>query len=278
MNKTMIIGHRGASAYAPQNTESAFRLAAALNADGVETDVHLTIDNELVIHHNYFIDETSDGEGALELMTLAGLKERDFGSYYGNEFVNQRILTLREFLEVVKDLEVINIELKSPIRKDFDFAGAVLECVIENGLLDKVIFSSFDVELIMAIKKKCINARVGLLTMFEKADMLVKEMTATIVSAYAIDNYQEIINKAGVCKDIIQLINSLEYKPDFWHPDFRSVLVNPNIVLEMNKLGIGVNPYTVDDKEQIRALIIAGCTGIITNKPDVALEVYNGII
>ena len=152
---------------------------------------------------------------------------------------------------MVKDLEVINIELKSPLRKDYDFAGAVLECVLEKGLLDKVIFSSFDIELIVAIKKKCIDARVGLLTMFEKADIMIKEMTATFVSAYAIDNYQEIINKAGTCKDIIQLINSLEYKPDFWHPDFRSVLVNPSIVSEMNQLGIGVNPYTVDDKEQM---------------------------
>ena len=65
-----IIAHRGAKACAPQNTIPSFERAVADKADGFETDVHLTKDGIPVICHNYDIDETSDGTGFIEKMTL----------------------------------------------------------------------------------------------------------------------------------------------------------------------------------------------------------------
>ena len=79
---TKILAHRGANKHAPQNTIPAFLKAIELGADGVENDVHLTKDGELVICHNYTIDETSDGKGNISDYTLEELKKFDFGSYF----------------------------------------------------------------------------------------------------------------------------------------------------------------------------------------------------
>mgnify|MGYP002712813503 CR=1 FL=1 len=60
MSKVKIMAHRGASYHAPENTAAAFKKAYDFNVDGIETDLQLTKDGEIVIHHNYYIDDTSD--------------------------------------------------------------------------------------------------------------------------------------------------------------------------------------------------------------------------
>ena len=97
---TKILAHRGANKHAPQNTIPAFLKAIELGADGVENDVHLTKDGELVICHNYTIDETSDGKGNISDYTLEELKKFDFGSYFSPDFAGTKIPTLHEFLEI----------------------------------------------------------------------------------------------------------------------------------------------------------------------------------
>lgn len=64
--------------------------------------------------------------------------------------------------------------------------------------------------------------------------------------------------------------DSLGYKPDYLHPEYHSVLKNPELVRQMHERGIGVNPYTCDTAEEMKLLIEAGCDGIITNRPDIA--------
>ena len=112
--KTMIQAHAGASQLAPENTLAAFRAAKAAGADGFETDVRMTKDQCLVIHHDDSIDLTSDGQGNISDMTLAELKQLDFGAWFGPEFEGERILTLEECLSAAKDLdfEIVNLELK----------------------------------------------------------------------------------------------------------------------------------------------------------------------
>ena len=68
------MAHRGASFHAPENTKAAFLKAYEFGVDGIETDLHLTSDGEIVIHHNYFIGNTSDGHGAIPLMSLRQLR------------------------------------------------------------------------------------------------------------------------------------------------------------------------------------------------------------
>ena len=74
---TMIQAHRGASADAPENTMEAFRLAVDIAADGIELDVHLTKDGEVVVIHDDTIDRTSNGTGKVSDMTLEELRRFD---------------------------------------------------------------------------------------------------------------------------------------------------------------------------------------------------------
>ena len=97
------MAHRGASFHAPENTRTAFLKAYELAADGIETDLQLTADGEIVIHHNYYIDNTSNGRGAIALMRTEELKQYDFGSYKDAAFAGERILTLQELLPILKD-------------------------------------------------------------------------------------------------------------------------------------------------------------------------------
>ena len=85
MNKPLIWAHRGASAYAPENTLPAFEKAVEMKADGVELDIQLTKDDRIVVIHDETIDRTSNGSGWVKDMTLAVLCRRCYRSEEGRQ-------------------------------------------------------------------------------------------------------------------------------------------------------------------------------------------------
>ena len=115
MYKTRIWAHRGASGYAPENTLEAFKLAIDEKADGIELDVQLTKDKELVVIHDEKIDRTSNGKGYVKDYTLDELKKFNFN--YGNEkYEEVKIPTLKEVYELLKPTNlIINVEIKTGI-------------------------------------------------------------------------------------------------------------------------------------------------------------------
>ena len=96
----IIHAHRGASAYAPENTLPAFRLALEQKADGIETDIHLTRDGRFVVCHDDEIARTSNGQGKIQDMTVEQLKAYDFGGKFSPVFAGTPLPTLEELLEV----------------------------------------------------------------------------------------------------------------------------------------------------------------------------------
>ena len=111
-----IFAHRGFSGKYPENTMLAFEKAVELGVDGIELDVHLTKDNELVIIHDEDIKRTCDGEGLVKDMTLEELKKFDASATFRGVYGFNAIPTLREYFELVKDTSVItNIELKTGV-------------------------------------------------------------------------------------------------------------------------------------------------------------------
>ncbi len=116
MERLKIFAHRGYSAKYPENTLAAFRATAELPVEGVEFDVHLTADRQVVVIHDEKIDRTSNGTGYVKDLTLEQLRKYDFGSWFSEEFAGERIPTLSEVLDVFKDTDQrINIELKSDV-------------------------------------------------------------------------------------------------------------------------------------------------------------------
>src|SRR5689334_1696659 len=116
-----VVAHRGASADRPEHTLAAYELALQEGADGVECDVRLTQDGHLVCVHDRRIDRTSNGTGLVSEMTLAQLRELDFGSWHGNgdQRVDAGLLTLDDLVSLVLDWNrpvKLFIETKHPVR------------------------------------------------------------------------------------------------------------------------------------------------------------------
>ncbi len=237
-----IIAHRGANKKAPQNTLPAFRLAVEEQADGFETDVHLTKDGRAVICHNYTIDATSDGRGAISDYTFDELRLFDFGAYFGAEFRGTQAPAWEEFLEIAKNaaMEIVNIELKSPKNKDYAVVRKTLAAVEAFGLLDRVIVSSFDPRLLREVKKEEPRCKTGFL--------------------YPCSNprVSGVVPSALCCAKRIGA--------EYIHPAY--VMVNRALVLAAHKMGIGVNVWTVDDARTTAFLLACGVDGIITDCPE----------
>lgn len=139
MNRPFVWAHRGASAYCPENTLPAFAKAIELGADGIELDVQMTKDGELVVCHDEKIDRTSDGKGWIKDFTLAELREFDFS--YGDEtFKGAKIPTLREVFELFADTDMtINIELKTGIMFYSGIEEKTIALTEEYGFMNRVI-------------------------------------------------------------------------------------------------------------------------------------------
>ncbi|MBF6634501.1 MAG: glycerophosphodiester phosphodiesterase, partial [Planococcus sp. (in: Bacteria)] len=91
-----IYAHRGCSGAYPENTLVAFRAAAELPITGVEIDVHLTRDGEIVVIHDEKVNRTTNGKGYVKDKTLKELRELDCGSWYSEEWSGEKIPTLDE--------------------------------------------------------------------------------------------------------------------------------------------------------------------------------------
>lgn len=149
-----IFAHRGYSAKYPENTLSAFQAVANIPIYGVEFDVHLTKDGEMVIIHDERIDRTSNGTGFVKDMTLQTLRQYDFGSWFDKTFEGEKIPTLSEVLEIFENTNhVLNIEIKSDIFPYEGLLEKVLELVKKKGFEKRVIISSFDHEVIERLTK-----------------------------------------------------------------------------------------------------------------------------
>ena len=160
---TKIWAHRGASGYAPENTMEAFRLADEMKADGIELDVQLTKDGEVVVLHDEVIDRVSNGRGYVRDYTLEEVKKFTFCNTHP-EYKEATIPTLKEVLAYIKTTSMtINIELKTGVFFYDGLAEKTLALVKDAGMEDRVIYSSFNHYTIRDIQKLNPQAKTGLL-------------------------------------------------------------------------------------------------------------------
>ncbi|MGC4104760.1 MAG: glycerophosphodiester phosphodiesterase family protein [Thermomicrobiales bacterium] len=137
-HRPLAIAHRGASAYAPENTAAAFDLAIAMGADAIETDVQLTRDGELVLFHDDTVGRTSDGLGPLADYTLAELQALDLGAWFDPRFSGERIVTLATFIETWLPRIPAAIEIKDPRA-----AVPTARALARDGIRERVEVTSF---------------------------------------------------------------------------------------------------------------------------------------
>ena len=162
-NNPFVWAHRGASGSAPENTIVAFKRAIDLGADGIELDIQLTKDDEIVVCHDEKIDRTSDGKGWLKDYTLEELKAFNFNQQFP-EYGPQPIPTMREVLELIKPTNlVIDIELKTSVIYYEKLEEKIVELIKEYEMEDRVNYSSFNHYTCVHLHEVNPDAEVGFL-------------------------------------------------------------------------------------------------------------------
>jgi len=235
--RVLNFAHRGASHDAPQNTLAAFRLALEMGADGVELDVQASKDGEAVVIHDFKVDATTDGRGAVKDKTLAELKELDAGSWFDARFAGQRIPTLEEVIVEVGHQLLLNIELKVTGFGDEGLVIEVVRLIEDHNLVHRVIVSSFHPLALRWVNR--LNPRIctGLLYYFDLPAHLLRALLLFLTD------------------------------PNALHP--AKYLVTQKYMDWAKERGYRVNAWTVDEPAEMERLIALGVDGIITNRPDV---------
>ena len=249
MYATKIYGHRGASEYAPENTMEAFKLAYELGADGIELDVQLTLDGQLVVIHDESVNRTSNGAGLVKDMTLGELKSLCFNRNHP-EYRDAGIPLLEEVLDYFSHRKfLINIELKNSIFSNEGREIMTLMLVKKYGMLDRIIFSSFNHFSMRKIAGLEPAAQTAFLTSEIQTD----------VKGYLRENHTAIYHPAVHLLERQDLLTGMSQEQD--------------VITDLQKSGIRINTWTVNSGKQMRSLCNRGVDGIITNKPDLGSEI-----
>lgn len=251
--KVVVLAHQGASAHAPSNTLESFRLAMAMQADILETDVHLTRDGLIVTSHDESIDRLSNGHGLIKEMTLAELRQYDFGYGFtpdgGKSFPYRgkgvTIPTLEEVFMAFPGVRV-NIEIK---QLDPPMAEKLWALVQKHQMADKVLINSFA----SAPTKEWMTLTGGRTAVgADRADMFR-------FAAYWLPRLDWLYSPD---RDAFQLPTTQKLGPFTIHLD------SPRLIERAHRLGVKVHYWTINDEPTMRRLIDLGADGLITDYPD----------
>lgn len=232
----LVIAHRGFSGIAPENTLAAFKKAIEVGADMVELDVRLSRDGVVVVIHDESLERTTDGRGKVIDQTLDELKRWDAGSKFHSSFSGERIPTLQEVLQLAHGRVMVNIELKKGNYGRWtilDLAERALWEVDRAGMVDRVMFSSFDPMAIEWIMKK--NQTVPVAYLYNRPWSLPRQVT--------------------------------EGRP-FPILNCRKSVLTPENISRARQEGIGIGVYTLNTEEELEKFIGMKVDAIITDYPD----------
>jgi len=157
----LIIADRGASADAPEHTIAAFELALEQGADGIALDVPLTRDGQPVVIHDFTLERTTDGAGAVAAHTMRELKRLDAGAWRSQRFQGQRVQTLQEVLERFRDRTHFWIEIRGGSDLYPDIEERVVSIVEIYEAADQTLIQSTDLEALALIRTLNRNIELG---------------------------------------------------------------------------------------------------------------------
>jgi len=236
-----IFGHRGASAYAPENTIAAFKLAIEQGAEAIELDTMLSRDGMVVVIHDPTINRTTNGEGKVVDFTIDELKEFDAGILFGESYTGERIPTLNEVFESVGNKTFINIELKNYLSPLDRLTEKVAKLVKHHNLEERILFSSFSPLALVQIQRILPTVPIGLLA------------TPGITGAWA----RSFIGRWLPFQAI--------------HPGHHDT--NQELIQKCHNHGFRVHAYTINDRKTMMKLFSWNIDGIITDDVLLARQV-----
>jgi glycerophosphoryl diester phosphodiesterase len=245
-----VIAHRGASGHAPENTLAAFLLAAEVGADGIELDVHLTADGEVVVMHNDTVDATTDGRGPIRAMTLHELKALDAGRWYDARYAGERVPTLAEVFQALGRRLLINVEIKaergltSPRKERGQLEAGVVRLIEDHAMAQQVLISSFSASTLRRVHRLKPSIPLGFL-------------------------YAQLPRLSS--RPLLRLIRAWVVPYHALHPALG--WVDAGRATWARRMGLPLNVWTVNAADHMRRMRDLEVGGIITNYPDRLIQV-----
>lgn len=235
----IIFAHRGASAYAPENTLAAFELAAKQGAAAIEFDVKLTSDHKVIIIHDQTLERTTDGSGKVVKKRLAALRELDAGAWKSAEFRGEKIPLLEEVFEAVGNKVLMNIELTNYSTPFDGLVKEVAALVRKHNMQERIIFSSFLFTNLLSARRLLPDVPCG---------QLIES------------------GKAGGWQRTAARFMKLEAEHPF------TADVTPDLVQKVHERGRRVHVWTVNDPAEMHRLYDCAVDGIFTDDPPLAFK------
>lgn len=230
----LVIAHRGASAYQPENTLAAFALAIQQGAQMIELDLHCSLDNQVVVIHDETLDHTTNLTGRVDQLTLAEIKKADAGR-------GQQVPTLEETL----DLTIGKLRLYLEI-KDAKAAAETLRIIRARRCQDEVMLASFDIELMRRLGEEVRDIELGVILGNETLNPIVRWREAFPWIALRRVNYQVLCMQVELCYGYL--------------------------ARQTKASGKKLYVWTADEDRQFAKMIERQVDGIVTNKPDRLIE------
>jgi glycerophosphoryl diester phosphodiesterase len=248
VGRPRVFAHRGGSALAPENTMAAFEAGLAAGADGLELDVRLSRDGVVVVHHDKFLDRTTNLTGAVSQHTADELARADAGYRFSAAGLfpfrgrGLGVPTLAEVLARFRGVPVV-VEIKV---NTLDAARAVVGIVRAAGAVDRVCFGSFGLRVLRAIRR--IEPSVATSAAREEVRLaLYRTWLRWPVGHPAYSGYQ-VPETTGSTR-----------------------VVSPRFVQYAHRAGLAVQVWTVDTADDARRLLGWGVDALITNNPEIVV-------
>ena len=232
----MVIGHRGAKGYAPENTLPSFEKSIECKANMIEFDVRLTRDGHIVIMHDATVDRTTNGTGFISQLTLKQIKNLDAGVWFSPKFKGTKVPTLEETVAFIKGKAKFDIEVKKDSCSNEAIEEKLVSDILKNNILDDTVVTSFDLSSLERIKEIEPRLRVGFL-------------------------FSQDYDFGQGLKEILR-IGGKAIHVEYPH-------LTTHLVSEAHRDGILVRPWNPSDKEEMVKLIKMGVDGIATDFPDI---------
>lgn len=290
------IAHRGARAFAPENTLASFAKAQCFGCPMFEMDVHKSKDGELMVHHDDTLLRCTDVQKKfpghetyfLSDFTFDELRNLDAGSWYVEQLslpADQR----QYFLQTLSDDEIAEFvsaedrkyyqsgEIKLPtLRETLDLAQSTGMMVnIEIKTLTRM-YPGLTEDVVKLVRQMNMESRV-LISSFDHEQLLVARQLSSVIPTGALSSDR--IGKPG---EYLRVLGADAYNPgcygEYDSMGFSSLTgeFDPRGIVNVRQTGRGVNVWTCNDKDQMRQLIAAGVTGLITDFPNRVRDVLAG--
>lgn len=238
----IVFAHRGACAYAPENTCSAFELALQQGASAIEFDVKLSADGQVVVIHDQSVDRTTNGSGKVGSLPLAALRQLDAGSWWAEKYYGEKIPTLDEVFETFGNRVFMNVELTNYASPFDSLVSKVVALVEKHRVEQHVLFSSFFPHNLMHAARLLPRVPRGQLIL-PGATGWWQRLWGSLIDVQAIHPFVADVSQRSVSR--------------------------------AHARGRRVHVWTVNDADQMRRLKGLGVDGIFSDDPPKALKLFS---